>query len=82
MPRKTLAQIKENMRSKLPKKSNPICCLCDKSCECIFGNNPAPLATTGRCCNECNQKVIEARIKKLSNYVPISYKVLQKGKFL
>lgn len=70
MPRKTLAQIKENMRSKLPKKSNPICCLCNKSCECIFGNNPAPLAREGRCCNECNQKVIEARIKIIFSQIP------------
>jgi hypothetical protein len=77
MPRKTIAQIKANMRSKLTKKSKPICCICDKSCECDFGNNPAPLAQEGRCCNECNKKVIEARIKQFRIFKTLSYKSLQ-----
>jgi hypothetical protein len=27
-----------------------------------WGNNPAPLASTGRCCDACDEIVIEARI--------------------
>ena len=27
------------------------------------GNNPAPLAESGVCCDECNAKVVEARMK-------------------
>ena len=45
---------------------NPICCLCNKSCEDEFGNNPAPLKSKGRCCNICNsEKVIPTRIINL-----------------
>ena len=49
----------------LRKPNHPICCLCDKVCECKYGNNPAPLATKGRCCHACNQKVIEKRIESI-----------------
>ena len=49
----------------LRKPTHPICCLCDKVCECKYGNSPAPLATKGRCCNSCNQKVIEKRIESM-----------------
>jgi hypothetical protein len=43
--------------------SNPVCCLCSKNCECSYGNSPHPLATEGVCCNECNQKVVIARLQ-------------------
>jgi len=49
----------------LRKPTHPICVICDKVCECQFGNNPRPLVDKGRCCNRCNQHVIEARIKIL-----------------
>jgi len=48
----------------LRKPTHPICCICDKVCECQFGNNPYPLAE-GRCCNRCNQHVIQARMELL-----------------
>lgn len=37
-------------------------------CGCEFegyGNNPAPLAREGRCCDACNMQVVEARLKML-----------------
>jgi hypothetical protein len=39
-------------------------------CECEFeghGNNPEPLASydSGRCCDDCNKKVISARISDI-----------------
>lgn len=37
------------------------CCLCGLPYE-RFGNNPHPLSKTGRCCDACNEVVIEARI--------------------
>lgn len=37
------------------------CCICGKECE-GYGNNPYPLKLTGECCDECNEKVIEARL--------------------
>lgn len=38
-----------------------VCCLCGLPYERI-GNNPAPIALSGRCCDACAQVVIEARI--------------------
>ena len=41
------------------------CCICKKEIE-DYGNNPQPLCAkddyTSRCCDECNQYVISARI--------------------
>ncbi len=34
------------------------------------GHNPAPLSTTGRCCNDCNfNKVVPARIKQIEDKI-------------
>jgi hypothetical protein len=44
----------------------PTCVLCKKRCECKYGNNPAPVATEGVCCDRCNStKVIPARIAQM-----------------
>ena len=43
-------------------KSNPICCLCEKMCECPYGNNPQPLRKRGVCCGHCNSTVILVRM--------------------
>lgn len=40
------------------------CVVCGKEFE-GFGNNPYPLADKGECCDNCNTKVIIARIKQL-----------------
>ena len=32
-----------------------------------YGNNPEPLASHGECCNECNAKVIKARLERARN---------------
>lgn len=40
-----------------------ICCLCGAYIR-GFGNNPDPLAMEGRCCDDCNIKVIEARMRR------------------
>ena len=29
-----------------------------------YGNNPEPLETHGECCNDCNIKVIKARLER------------------
>jgi len=31
-----------------------------------YGNNPAPLAKRGQCCEECNKAVVSARIEMLT----------------
>jgi hypothetical protein len=45
-------------------KEKYICCICNNEFE-GFGNNPWPLKRYGRCCDECNMKVIEARISNI-----------------
>ena len=44
----------------MPKKPDT-CCLCGLTYQ-RTGNNPAPLAESGRCCDYCNEVVTEARI--------------------
>lgn len=38
------------------------CVLCKKKF-IGFGNNPTPLAKTGKCCDKCSNLVISARLK-------------------
>jgi hypothetical protein len=40
------------------------CVLCDEMID-GYGNNPSPLASNGRCCDNCNFKVVMARIAGL-----------------
>ncbi len=43
------------------------CCICKRQFS-DYGNNPAPVKFSGRCCDECNRTVVlAARIKLLSN---------------
>ena len=42
------------------------CCVCGKTFV-GFGNNPAPIAHEGRCCDKCNeQRVIPARYVRMA----------------
>lgn len=43
-----------------------ICCICGKEYE-GFGNYPWPVKEDGRCCDECNDQVIYARLMNLAN---------------
>jgi hypothetical protein len=50
-------------------KEEEKCVLCDSILE-TFGNNPAPLAESGKCCDNCNEtKVKSARIAWIANTV-------------
>ncbi len=42
------------------------CCLCYEDFV-GYGNNPSPLKKTGRCCDSCNEKVIQERMKRFLN---------------
>jgi hypothetical protein len=52
-------------------KIRPIKIMKDKKFKCVlckkmsvgFGNNPAPLSLKGRCCNDCDNNVLFARLK-------------------
>lgn len=55
---------KKNAAKKAAAKKTPVvrCCLCGAKVE-GHGNNPAPLAAEGVCCDECNAaKVLPARM--------------------
>ena len=49
----------------------------DKDNDCVFcgddvgeyGNNPAPLADEGKCCDTCNGKVVAYRILSSMRYI-------------
>ena len=45
----------------MAKTKSSDCCLCGLPYEQI-GNNPEPLSETGRCCDACDEVVIQARI--------------------
>jgi len=71
----------------VPKPENPTCCMCSKTCENEWGNNPAPVATKGVCCNECNQKVILVRMGMLKinkdgeyEFIPMKVKLGRVGR--
>ena len=45
------------------------CCLCGDP-YAGMGNNPEPLSSAGRCCNDCNAlRVVPARIKNIYKVV-------------
>jgi hypothetical protein len=46
------------------------CCLC-KTIHRGYGNNPAPLVVDekSKCCDECNMKVLEARLGVLFQHI-------------
>jgi len=44
-----------------------VCVLCGDVIE-GSGNNPAPLATKGECCDHCNAKVLKARLKEIPRH--------------
>lgn len=37
------------------------CCICHRLSK-GFGNNPYPICESGLCCDECNEKVVVARL--------------------
>lgn len=59
----------------MPKRKSRIdddvCCLCGLPYERI-GNNPAPLAMDGRCCDACNEVVIGARIDEAGVFAELT----------
>lgn len=38
------------------------CCICGKLIKGQYGNNPYPIKKEGKCCDNCNKKVIEERL--------------------
>ena len=41
-----------------------VCVICFKTFY-GFGNNPAPIKFSGKCCNDCDSLVIKARLEKI-----------------
>ena len=42
----------------IKKTDFPECVICGDTCECEYGNNPAPVKDEGKCCNKCNANVV------------------------
>ena len=45
----------------MSKNEEHTCCICGKRFK-GYGNNPYPIKKEGKCCDECNKKVIEERL--------------------
>ena len=54
------------MKSNLNLKELKKCCLCKKELK-GYGNNAEPLKN-GVCCDDCNIKVIEARLRRVGKW--------------
>lgn len=62
-----LDSIISKVKGTLKNASKKICCLCGEEIE-GYGNNPYPLdSPEKKCCDKCNEKVILARMGKLTN---------------
>ena len=58
-------ELEEEKKDKELTEDKETCILCGKHID-GYGNNPAPLADEGKCCDECNKtKVIPARMEAL-----------------
>jgi hypothetical protein len=45
------------------------CVICEKTIKKQYGNNPAPVVDKGKCCDNCNTKVvIPTRINLILGY--------------
>lgn len=56
-----------------------ICCICSRTITGEWGNNPSPVndSPDAICCDECNMNyVIPARIKELTNPVPLKHRLM------
>lgn len=60
---KTKKTNKTTKNAKPAKKPAVKCVLCGAEIK-GHGNNPAPLANEGVCCDECNAKVLKARVEE------------------
>lgn len=60
--RMTAEETKAYWEEKYPIANYPTCCLCGEKTECPFGNNPAPVASRGKCCGACNNAVVFVRM--------------------
>lgn len=65
---KELKRIADALESKGNEKTK--CCFCGKEIS-GYGNNPWPLVKDegARCCDSCNDKVLEARFKELKKKI-------------
>lgn len=58
-----LESVVSRAKKALNEASKKICCLCGKEIK-GYGNNPYPLESPDKkCCDECNDKVVQARLK-------------------
>ena len=63
------------MTNEIKTKQGFNCCICRKwslgrGDKKQFGNNPAPLKTTGQCCDSCNiSKVIPIRMQRIHSRI-------------
>lgn len=52
------SDISDKEGNKSDKVEYPVCVICKSLCDCEYGNNPAPVKKSGRCCDRCNSNVV------------------------
>jgi len=60
---KSVNKIFSQVKTTVEKANKELCCICGKRIE-GFGNNAQPIAD-GRCCDDCNRAVINAKFDKI-----------------
>ena len=60
---RNLPEIAKQLKRIADEVETKTCCICGKSFK-GYGHNPHPIKDDGVCCDECNVKVIEARVKE------------------
>ena len=61
-PRRRMTKEEQELYYDTKYPNRPICCFCGKKTDCPFGNNPAPIVKSGKCCGACNNVVIFVRM--------------------
>lgn len=60
----SLPEIAKQLKRIADEVETKTCCICGKPFK-GYGNNPYPIKDAGVCCDECNSKVVAARIEAM-----------------
>lgn len=52
------SDISDSEGNKSDRMDYPVCVFCKDMCETEYGNNPSPIVSKGKCCNNCNETII------------------------
>ena len=75
------SDISDSEGNKSDKLDYPVCVFCKNMCETEYGNNPSPILSKGKCCDNCNEGiVIPARMGMVEVETKDGFMVIKKKK--